>query len=61
MKEYREHAENWIGNVGDVSMFLRLALTGRKNSPDLYTVMQILGREESERRIRQFAADLLNS
>lgn len=57
MKEYRDHPEDWKGSVGDVSMFLRLALTGRKNSPDLYTVMQILGREESERRIRLYASE----
>ncbi|MBO4366028.1 MAG: glutamate--tRNA ligase [Clostridia bacterium] len=61
MKEYREHPENWTGSVGDVSMFLRLALTGRKNSPDLYTVMQILGSAESERRIRMYAADCKNN
>ena len=54
MKEYREHPEQWKGSVGTVSEFIRIALTGRKNSPDLYTVMQILGREESERRIRLY-------
>ncbi|MBR4466788.1 MAG: glutamate--tRNA ligase, partial [Clostridia bacterium] len=54
MKEYKEHPEDWKGSVGDVSEYIRVGLTGRKNSPDLYTVMKILGREESERRIRLF-------
>ena len=54
MKEYKEHLEDWKGSVGDVSEYIRVGLTGRKNSPDLYTVMKILGREESERRIRLF-------
>ncbi|MBP5230681.1 MAG: glutamate--tRNA ligase, partial [Clostridia bacterium] len=54
MKEYKEHPELWKGSVGDVSEFIRVALTGRKNSPDLYAVMHILGREESERRILDY-------
>ena len=33
------------GHVGDVSMALRVAGTGRKNAPDLYAVMKILGRK----------------
>jgi glutamyl-tRNA synthetase len=42
--------------VADVSNFLRLAITGKTNSPDLYTVMQILGRERSEERIKKALA-----
>ncbi len=52
MKEYKANPSAYRGNVGDVSQFLRIALTGRCNSPDLYTVMQILGKAESFRRIR---------
>ena len=37
--------------VGDVAEILRITLTGRKNSPNLYYVMQILGKEESSRRM----------
>ncbi|MBR7181936.1 MAG: glutamate--tRNA ligase, partial [Clostridia bacterium] len=51
MKLWRENPEAWRGNVADVSMFLRVAVTGRQNSPDMYTVMQILGKERVMARI----------
>jgi glutamyl/glutaminyl-tRNA synthetase len=35
-----------------------VAVTGKTNSPDLYTVMQILGKEETVRRIETFANNL---
>ncbi len=54
MKEYKQNPDAYPGNVGDVSTFIRVALTGRTNSPDLYTVMQILGREESLSRIDNY-------
>lgn len=59
MKAYKAEPEKWKGNVGDVSMFLRVALTGRQNSPDMYTVMQILGRDTVVRRLSD-AAEKLN-
>ena len=40
------------GSVADVSTFLRIAVTGKTNSPDLYTVMQLLGSERTAARIR---------
>ncbi len=43
MKQYKANPEGYKGSVADVSMFLRIAVTGRMNSPDLYEVMQILG------------------
>ena len=51
MKAYKENPENYRGNVADISMFLRVAITGRQNSPDMYAVMQILGRERVLARI----------
>ncbi len=45
MKEYKADPAKFKGNVSDVSMFIRLALTGRQNSPDMYAVMQILGKD----------------
>lgn len=35
-----------------MSMFIRVAVTGKMNSPDLYTVMHILGKERTEARLR---------
>ncbi|MBQ3003627.1 MAG: glutamate--tRNA ligase, partial [Clostridia bacterium] len=58
MKEYKQNPDAYPGNVGDVSTFIRVALTGRTNSPDLYTVMQILGREESLSRIDNYRKGL---
>ena len=51
MKAYKENPENYKGSVADVSMFLRVAVTGRMNSPDMYAVMHILGRERVFARI----------
>lgn len=52
MKEYKADPQAFRGSVADVSMFIRVAVTGKINSPDLYTVMHILGRERTEARIR---------
>ena len=43
MKAYKADPTAFRGNVADVSMFIRVALTGKFNAPDMYTVMQILG------------------
>lgn len=52
MKEYKADPQAFKGSVADVSMFIRVAVTGKINSPDLYTVMHILGKERTEARIR---------
>ena len=51
MKQYKASPESYKGSVADVSMFLRVAVTGRMNSPDLYEVMKILGRERVLSRV----------
>lgn len=51
MKEYKENPDAFKGSVADVSMFLRVAVTGRINSPDLYSVMQVLGKQRTLERI----------
>ena len=43
MKAYKADPSAFKGNVADVSMFIRVAVTGKLNSPDMYSVMQILG------------------
>ena len=52
MKAYKADPTAYPGSVADVSNFLRLAVTGKTNSPDLYTVMQLLGYERTVARIR---------
>ncbi len=58
MKEYKANPEAFRGSIADVSMFLRVAVTGKMNAPDLYTVMQILGKDETVRRIENMIATL---
>ncbi len=52
MKAYKADPDAFPGSVADVSMFLRVAITGRQNAPDLCTVMSILGYEKSVNRLR---------
>ena len=58
MKAYKANPEAFRGNIADVSMFLRVAVTGKLNAPDLYTVMQILGKEATARRINRMLEQL---
>ncbi len=58
MKAYKADPTAFPGTVADVSTFIRQAVTGKTNSPDLYSVMQILGKERTEARIRAAIAQL---
>lgn len=51
MKDYKEHPENYLGSVSDVAEILRIAIVGKPNSPDLCTIMKLLGRERSLARL----------
>ena len=51
IKVWKKDKEAYKGHVGDVSEMLRIALSGRKNSPNLYCVIQILGKEKVIERI----------
>ena len=51
MKAYKAEPEKYKGSIADVSMFLRVAVTGKMNSPDLYEIMKILGKEKVLARI----------
>ena len=50
VKEYKANPESYKGHVGDISTVLRVALTKRANTPDLYEIMQIIGRERIAKR-----------
>ena len=54
MKAYKADPTAFKGSVADVSGFLRLAVTGKLNAPDLYTVMQILGKDRVFDRLDRF-------
>ncbi len=50
-KEYKANREAYKGSAGDLSTVLRLAVTGRRNTPDLCSIMQVLGYDECIKRI----------
>jgi glutamyl/glutaminyl-tRNA synthetase len=54
VKEYKANPDNYKGHVGDISTVIRVALTTRHNTPDLYEIMQILGKDNVTKRIEQF-------
>lgn len=56
MGQYKKHPEDYSGSIADLSSFVRFALTGCLNTPDLHQIIHILGQEEMERRIRDFIA-----
>ena len=45
MKEYKNNPEKYKGNVADISTVLRVALTSKSMTPDLYEIMKIIGKE----------------
>lgn len=50
-KEYKASPESYKGHVGDISAFIRVAVTGKQNAPDLYSVMKIMGKDKIVSRI----------
>ncbi|MGN1310870.1 MAG: glutamate--tRNA ligase [Clostridia bacterium] len=51
VKQYKQEPEKYKGHVGDISTVIRVALTGRSNTPDLYEIMQVLGENSIKQRI----------
>ncbi|UVI28935.1 glutamate--tRNA ligase [Paenibacillus spongiae] len=52
MKRYKKEPAAYKGHVGDVSLLLRLTITGRARTPDLYDVMQVMGPERVMSRLK---------
>ena len=53
MKEYKENPDNYKGNVADISTVLRVALTSKSMTPDLYEIMRLLGKDRIQNRIEK--------
>ncbi len=53
VKEWKKEPEKWPGHVGDVSTVLRVALTRRSNTPDMYEIMQVLGKDSIKARFEK--------
>ena len=52
MSEYKANPEKYKGNVSDVAEILRIAVTGMSNSPDLCSIMRILGKDRTVARLK---------
>lgn len=53
VKEFKANPDMYKAHVGDVSTVLRVALTGRTNTPDMYEIMQVLGKERVIKRLQK--------
>ena len=53
VKEFKANPEMYKAHVGDVSTVLRVALTGRTNTPDMYEIMQVLGKDSIIKRFEK--------
>lgn len=53
VKEFKANPDHYKAHVGDVSTVLRVALTGRTNTPDMYEIMQVLGKDRIAKRFEK--------
>ncbi len=53
MKAYKANPENFKGNVSDIAEAVRIAVTGRANTPDLWTIVHIMGEEQMTERFKK--------
>lgn len=58
MKDYKENPDQYQGSVADIAMMLRAALTGQTQTPDLYQMMQVLGKDRVVGRLRKVSESL---
>lgn len=56
VKEYKKNPDQFKGHVGDVSTVIRIAVTCRKNTPDLHAIMALLGNDKVKERINKAIA-----
>ena len=54
-KEFKANPEKFKGNVATVCEYIRVAITGHKNSPDLFEIMTLLGEKQVLARMAEFA------
>ena len=57
-KEYKANKEAYKGSAGDLSTLVRIAVTGRRNTPDLCSIMQVLGHSECVKRINDAISNI---
>ena len=58
VKEFKANPDKYEAHVGDVSTVLRIALTGRSNTPDMYEIMEIMGKDRIKERFEHAKKEL---
>lgn len=53
-KDYKKNPDQYRGHVGDICEALRVVITGRCKSPDLFSIMKILGKDRINKRIKLY-------
>jgi len=51
MKEYKQNPDKFKGSIADVTGFIRVAISNRQNTPDIYEIMQVLGEDNVKQRL----------
>ena len=54
VKEFKANPEKYEAHVGDISTLIRIALTGKTNTPDLYEIIKVLGKDKVIKRLKEF-------
>ena len=58
VKKNKKQPDQYKGSIADLCSIVRVAVTGHKNSPDLHTIMKILGEETVQKRLEHFLIQL---
>ena len=53
MKQYKSNPDAYKGSIADFSTIIRVAITGRRQTPDLYSIIKVLGKEETINRLEK--------
>ena len=60
MGAYKKHPEDYNGSIADLSSFIRYALTGTTNTPDLHGIIHVIGKDAAVGRVEAFRSKLAN-
>jgi glutamyl-tRNA synthetase len=55
MKDFRKDPSRFKGHIGDIAMLLRIAVTNRTTTPDLYDILQVMGEERVLQRLKTYS------
>lgn len=58
-KDYKKNPENYGGSIVEVTNVIRIAITGLKNSPDIFEIENVLGEQRTKSRIKKMMSDFI--